>query len=42
MLFTPLMTGEPIKELKAGHGVDNCPIFMSGGDHLRSSEPIRK
>ena len=32
MLINPLMTGGPINELNAGHGVDYCCIFMSGGD----------
>ena len=32
MLINPLMTGGPINELNAGHGVDYCRIFMSGGD----------
>ena len=32
MLINPLMTGGPIWELKAGHGVDYCHIFISGGD----------
>ena len=41
MLINPLMTGGLIKELKAGHGVDYCRILMSGGDYLRSREPIR-
>ena len=30
-LINPLMTGGPINELNAGHGVDYCRIFMSGG-----------
>ena len=37
-----LMIGEPTNELKAGHGADYCRIFMSGGDYLRSREPIKK
>ena len=32
MLINPLMTVAPINELNAGHGVDYCRIFMSGGD----------
>ena len=36
MFINPLMTGGPIKELKAGHDVDYCRIFMSGWVYLRS------
>ena len=32
MLINPLMTGGPINELNAGHGVDYCRIFMLDGD----------
>ena len=42
ILINPLMTGGPINELKAGHGVDYCRIFISGGDFLRTLERISK
>ena len=41
MLINLFMTGEPMSELKAGHGIDYNRIFMSGGDYLRSCGPIR-
>ena len=44
MLINPLMAGGQKNELKVGHGVDvdNCRIFMSGEDYLRSREPTGK
>ena len=41
LLINPPTTGGPIKELKAGHGVDYCRIFMSDGDYLRPHILIR-
>ena len=36
------MTDGPIKELKMGHRVDYCRLFMSDGDYLRSKQKAKK